>query len=186
MNILFAGYAANEAAHRLIEKEKPALSCRFSDRFIKLTEEKTLRNHVSYDSITRVSEHIGNIIAEDDIMELSDTGILGSLWEFAEKHNTGIEINLENISINQETIEIFELLDINPYTYPSGGSWLIRSENAYELAHALKREGITASVIGRETDLKDRVIRNADEIRFLTPVDRLLKDEQGKNNLRFL
>ena len=41
-------------------------------------------------------------------------------------------------------------------------------------------KGIPASIIGSENNTKDRVIINQDEVRYLTPISRLLSDEQGK------
>ena len=184
MKIILAGYVAIEATHKLITKEKPALSCRFSNRFLELTDEMTSVYTVSRDSIYEALEK-ANISADDaNIKELSDMGIFGTLWELAEENNSGLRINLPDISVRQETIEIFEQLDINPYTYPSKGAWIIRAEKPYNVIDALEKLGIKASVIGHETHSNDRVIVNQDETRFLTPIDRLLKDEQGQKNYR--
>jgi len=185
MNIILAGYIATEAAHRLIENERPALSCRFSDRFLRLTDEMTGRSIVNRDSIMAIISESGIIIPDDDILELSELGIFGGLWEFEEIHGNGLNIDLGKISIRQETIEICEQLNVNPYTYPSQGSWIIRSDKAYELKDYFERNNIQAEVIGYETKDKGRVIINEDETRFLTPPDRLLKDEQDVRNLRY-
>jgi len=185
MNIILAGYIATEATHRLIENEKPALSCRFSDRFLKLTDEITGREAISRDSIWRVLSDSETDVREEDILELSELGIFGGLWEFEEIHGHGLNIDLSKISILQEVIEVCEYMNVNPYTYPSNGAWLIRSDKAYELKDYLERNGISAAVIGYETDNNDRVVTNDDETRFLTPPDRLLKDEQGIKNLRY-
>lgn len=184
MNIILAGYIANEATHMLIERERPALRCRFSDRFLRLTDEMTGRNHVTHDSITSATEALSIKLEEDDILELSEMGIYGGLWDFSERAGHGINIYLDKINIRQETIEISELLDINPYTYPSKGAWLIKSDRAHELVDALMNAGINASIIGTETNTKDRIIINQGVVRYLTPVSRLLKDEQGQKNLR--
>lgn len=184
MNIILAGYIANEATYRLIQKERPALRCRFSDRFLTLTEEMTGRNQINRDSITDIAKEHKIEISDDEILELSEMGIFGGLWDYSEGKGTGVTIYLDRISIRQETVEVFELLDVNPYTYPSKGTFLIGSDNAYELADALNEAGIKACVIGVETNTNDRIIINQDEVRFLTPADRLLKDEQGQKNLR--
>jgi len=184
MYILLAGHIAMPATNKLIITEKPALSCRFSNRFLSLCGIMSSKALVSKDQIVNAIADLSKEYKDIDLMELGDKGIFGSLWEYAEVHNCGLEIMLECISVKQETIEIFEELNINPYTYPSNGAWLIRSDRAYELMDILVRAGITASVIGRETSTKDRVIINQDEKRFLTPIDRLIKDEQGIKNLR--
>lgn len=180
MKIVLAGYIAIEATHKLVMEEKPALCCRFSNRFLSLTDEMTGIVSLTRGSIDDALSKAGFKIDESDIREISDTGIFGSLWEFAEDTGCGLNINLDKISIKQETIEIFEYMDINPYTHPSRGSFLIRTNQPYDIEEALNRAGIVASVIGTETKEKDRLIINQDEKRFLTPIDRLLKDEQGK------
>ena len=185
MNIILAGHVATEAAHRLIQYEKPALSCRFSDRFLRLTDEMTGRSAINRDSIIQVISESGIEVGDDDILELSEFGIFGGLWEFEEIHGHGLNIDLNKISIRQEVIEICEHLNVNPYTYPSTGSFIIRSDRAYELKDYFEKNNIQAEVIGYETKDLGRVIINEDEIRFLTPPDRLLKDEQGVKNLRY-
>lgn len=185
MNIILAGYIATEAAHRLIKYEKPALSCRFSDRFLRLADEMTGNNTVNHASICNIISESGINVSEEDILELSELGIFGGLWEFEEIHGHGLSIDLSKISIRQEVIEICEQLNVNPYTYPSQGAWLIRSDRAYELKDYFERNNIQAEVIGYETKDNDRVIINEDEKRFLTPPDRLLKDEQSVMNLRY-
>ena len=182
MKIILAGYIALEATHKLITNEKPALSCRFSNRFLELTDESSSREMLSRDSIYKVLDKSG--CSSEDIIEISDMGIFGSLWELADINDVGLTIDLQKINIRQETIEICEWMNVNPYTYPSGGSWLIRSDNAYDIVRLLENASIAASIIGEETKSNDRIIVNKDETRFLTPIDRLLKDEQGMKNYR--
>ena len=185
MNIILVGYAASEAAHRLIMNEKPALSCRFSDRFINNALRLTGESQINRDSIKQMIYESGIQIQDDDILELSDMGVFGGLWEFADKNKSGLKIYLSKISILQETIEICEHLNVNPYTYPSQGSYIIRTDDAYALADYLCTKQIEASVIGTETEENDRIVINQGEIRYLTPIDRLLKDEQEVKNLRY-
>lgn len=99
--------------------------------------------------------------------DLSEGGILGGLWEFAEHHRIGLEIDLKKIPVKQEIIEICEFYDINPYALRSGGCMLMTAENGATLVRELQRQGISASVIGRVTDGNDRVIYNEEEKRFL-------------------
>ncbi|MDO4189200.1 MAG: hypothetical protein Q4D29_09440 [Lachnospiraceae bacterium] len=180
MKIVLAGYIALEATHKLIFKERPALSCRFSNRFLNLTDEMTGREMLSHDSICKITD----VLSSSEVVEISDMGIFGALWDMAERNGTGLVVDLTKISIRQETLEICEWMNVNPYTYPSKGSWLIRTENPYDIVNLFEKSKIVASVIGEETDNNDRIIINQDEIRFLTPIDRLLKDEQGFTNYR--
>lgn len=104
-------------------------------------------------------------------------GIFGALWEMAESSGVGLEIDLKKIPVRQETIEICNYFDINPYELMSTGCLLMTSDNGYDLAECLKRDNIEASVIGKTTGNNDRLIINEDEKRFLTPpvTDELFK-----------
>ena len=88
-----------------------------------------------------------------------------------------MEIDLKKIPIRQETIEICEFFDLNPYGLLSGGSLLIVAEDGDGMVKALQEAGIPAAVIGRTTDNNDKVLHNGEEIRFLEPAR---PDEIGK------
>ena len=99
--------------------------------------------------------------------DINESGIFGALWEMAEGVGVGLEIDLKKIPIKQETVEICEFFDVNPYKLASMGSLLMITENGHDLVRALEQEGIAATVIGKTTDSNDRVILNVDERRFL-------------------
>ena len=103
------------------------------------------------------------------VTDVSKGGIFGALWKMAEISGVGLEIELKKIPIRQETVEVCNFLDLNPYELVSGGSLLIAAENGNELVEKMERAGIPAAVIGRTTSGNDRVIRNGDEKRFLEP-----------------
>ena len=98
---------------------------------------------------------------------VAEGGIFGALWELAEGAGVGLDIDLGEIPIKQETIEICEFFEINPYCLLSGGSLLMIADNGYDLVRDLAREHISAAVIGKTTDSKDRVVRKEEERRFL-------------------
>lgn len=98
---------------------------------------------------------------------LGQGGIFGALWELAEHAGVGLEVDLKKIPVKQETIEICEFFDINPYGLYSAGSLLVGTDRAEALAAELADWGIPASVIGRVTGSNDRVIRNGGDCRFL-------------------
>lgn len=101
--------------------------------------------------------------------DVTEGGIYGALWEMAAASGVGIEADLRKIPIRQETVEICEVFDINPYMLISSGALLIGSDHGSQLVDALKRVGIHGAVIGRATTGNDRVILNGEERRFLEP-----------------
>ena len=99
--------------------------------------------------------------------DVSRGGIFGALWELAEEAGVGLEIDLKKIPVKQETIEICEFFELNPYELLSGGCLIMTADNGENLVAALKREGIPSVIVGRTTDRNDRVIYNEDEKRYL-------------------
>lgn len=99
--------------------------------------------------------------------DVSRGGIFGALWELAQRAGVGLEIDLKKIPVKQETIEICEFFELNPYELLSGGCLIMVTENGQALENLLIQEGIPGAVIGRTTDGNDRVICNEDEKRYL-------------------
>lgn len=109
--------------------------------------------------------------------DVTEGGIFGALWEIGEASGVGITADLQKIPIRQETIEVCELFDINPYMLISSGSMLIGTPKGNLLVDELAKQGIAAAVIGRATEGNDRIIVNGEETRFLEPAgsDQLYK-----------
>ena len=103
------------------------------------------------------------------IHDVSQGGIFGALWELANGAGVGLEIDLKKLPVRQETIEICEFFNLNPYELSSAGCLLMTSEDGNALAAALEKEGIPAVVVGKTTDGNDRVLYNEEERRFLEP-----------------
>lgn len=76
-------------------------------------------------------------------------GILTALWNLSGAYETGIAFSLRQIPVKQETIEICERLELNPYRLYSQGCCLLVADNGGQTVEALTREGIFAQVIGR-------------------------------------
>lgn len=101
------------------------------------------------------------------VMNVSEGGILASLWELAEGAGVGLTIELKKLPIRQETVEICNHLNVNPYELWSGGCLLMTTEDGQGLVNALAEADIPAVIVGRVTDSNDRLITNDDEVRYL-------------------
>ena len=86
----------------------------------------------------------------------------------------GLDLDMKQIPVLQETIEVCECYRLNPYLLTSAGSFLMAASDGRGLADALHKEGIAASVIGRFTSGNDKVIHNGEDVRCL---DRPAPDE---------
>lgn len=108
------------------------------------------------------------------IRQVGEGGIFAALWAMSEEMGAGIEVELNKITIRQETVEICEFFRLNPYLLSSAGSTLIAADDGGALVDQLSAEGICAAVIGHTTAKREKVIINGEDKRFL---DRPAPDE---------
>ncbi|WP_158589514.1 AIR synthase-related protein [Butyrivibrio sp. CB08] len=101
------------------------------------------------------------------VHDLSSGGIFAALWEMAERAGTGLNVDLKKIPIRQETIEVCEFLEVNPYLLTSGGGLLIATDDEEKALSELEKADINAAVIGYLREGNDRIIVNGEEQRFL-------------------
>lgn len=107
-----------------------------------------------------------NIYAMHDVTE---GGIYGALWEVASKANLGFLVEQDRIPLLQETIEICEYYDLNPYKLISSGSMLIITDQSEALIADLEANDIKATVIGKLTKGNHKQILFDDVVRSVEP-----------------
>ena len=99
--------------------------------------------------------------------DITEGGVFGALWEMASGAGVGLEVDLKKIPIRQETVEICQYFDLNPYQIMSSGSMMIAADDGHELVRKLEKDGIHASVVGRTNAGNDRILRNGEDVRYL-------------------
>lgn len=161
MDVVATKWVGMEGAARLAVEREETLRSRYASPFI--DKAKISRQTMSILPEAAVAVKSGASVMHD----VSEGGIFGALWELAEGAGVGLEIDLKKIPIRQETIEICEFFDENPYKIVSGGCLLIATEDGNGLVMELEKNDIPAVVIGKITDSNDRVLLNEDEKRFL-------------------
>lgn len=108
------------------------------------------------------------------LKQISQGGIFAALWKLSAELGCGLDLELKKMLILQETVEICEYFRINPYQLTSAGCFLFMTDDAGKLVGRMEESGIEASVIGRLTEGRDKVIRNGEDIRY---IDRPAPDE---------
>ena len=94
-------------------------------------------------------------------------GILSGLWKMAEASGVGMDVDLRRIPIRQETIEVCERLDVDPYKLEAKGSVLIGTAQGDALVRELEAHGIHAAVIGYADSGNDRLLHSGEITRYL-------------------
>lgn len=163
MDIVVTKWAGIEGT-AIIAKEKEAeLRSHFTQSFIDQAKDFDKMLSVLPEAAAAAQSGAG---AMHDVTE---GGIFGALWEMAEASGVGLEIDLRKIPIKQETIEICEFFEINPYELISSGCMLIAAQDGNALVRELEKQGIHAVVVGKASEGNDRVLYTAQERRFLEP-----------------
>lgn len=106
--------------------------------------------------------------------QIGSGGILAALWDLAEAAQIGLEVDLSLMTLRQETVEICEFFQLNPYQMTSAGSFLLAADHAEEVIAVLEGGGARAGRLGVAKAQNARVITSGEEVRYL---DRPAPDE---------
>lgn len=150
-----------EATAILAKERKELLQERFSESF--LQQAMDMEQYLSIVPEAGIAAEFGAKLMHD----ITEGGIFGALWEIGEAASCGLEADLKKIPIRQETVEICEFFDVNPYQIMSSGSLLIVAEHGEALVVELAKNGIPASLIGRLTEGKAKTLHGLEEVRYL-------------------
>ena len=167
-DIVLLKWIGLEGTFRVMREKEEELSKRFVPTF--LNQIRQMEPELfSADAIAVAIEH-----GATAMQQITSGGILATLWEMAEASNVGMEVELKQMAIRQETVEVCEFCHLNPYQLTSAGSVLIFTERGEELVARYEELGIQATLLGRTTADSARVILGGEEKRFL---DRPAPDE---------
>ena len=163
--IIMCGYAGWRGGSKLAAAHEEELRARFSPSFL----EPVFREDAwcSYDmtAAARIAAGCGC----SRMHAIGDGGVYTALWDMARRDELGVNAYLPQIPVRQETIEICDYLNMDPYQILGTGGMLMAADHGQQLREALAGAGIPAAVIGHFTDTADRVIINHEEKRFLEP-----------------
>lgn len=163
-DLVVTKWAGLEATAILAIEKEEELHTRYSVEFIEGAQK--MMEKLSVLEEAKIAKKFGAAAMHD----ITEGGIFGALWEMAAASNVGVEVELKQIPMKQETIEVSEFFDLNPYQMLSGGSLLIGCEDGKRLVAELYKAGISASVIGKVTNSNDKVVLHEEERRFIEPV----------------
>ena len=159
----------------IAKNKKDKLAERFSAGFI--------QNCVSLWDAYGAGSIVWKIAQEADasaLYAMGEGGFLSALWKMAEASGVGLSADLRSVPIRQETIEICEIFDVNPYKLLSGGSILLGIQGGDAFVQELRREGIMAAVIGQTNSGNDRLLYSCGNARYL---ERPAEDEWKRLNI---
>ncbi len=155
MQIITVGYCAAEAQKRIMELKGGELEIRFPSFFMRSAREAVQLGPTPPSGGAVYFARIG------------EGGIFSALRRMGEALNTGLEVDIKKIPVRQETIEILELYDLNPYYALSESAYLVVPEQAETYLETLRKMKTPAAVIGSLTPGPGMLILNGERVRYL-------------------
>lgn len=171
--IVMTKYAGLSGTAEIARAKEEELLTRYPLSFIREAQDL-----LTMYSVTQEAE-VARAFEVTAMHDISECGLFGALWELAAASKVGLEIDLSKVPIRQQTVEVCEFYDLNPYMLRSCGSLLMTAERGSDIVDALHNAGIEAAVIGRIRDDNDKIVIYGEdrERRFLEPPRR---DEKYK------
>lgn len=141
-DLVVAGTVGKNGVKAALSAKEKEISARFPEWFVKRIREQA-------DKKSELTPEMLNACGAGEWEEISEGGILAALWIISGAYEQGISFELRKIPVAQETIEICELVDLNPYRLSSGECLLMAVENGGDAVKLLSEAGIPSAVIGK-------------------------------------
>lgn len=166
-DLLMAGFCGMAGTGVLLRDFRERLEKHFPGNFLEKAELVSEDLLVFADREARKGREEWNAGEDFHMKAAAEGGIFAALWEMCEELSCGLEADIHRIPIRQETVEICEYLNRNPYRLQSTGAVLIAVRDGGSSAGKLAGMGIRTVQIGRLTEGPGRYIHNRDICRCL-------------------
>lgn len=183
--LVFAGSAGAEGALLLAQAGYKTLSGRFSERYIRKLQELYQKWVLGLD-LDIMCQTAWNMEKNAGIHLVGRSGLFGALWDMSSYYNTGFSAELPRFPIWQETVEVCELFDVNPYKIPSGGCLLIAAEHGQAMVDALMRQGILASTVGMLEEHMEKRICMGEQQQFLSMPEAVFLGKNAPEGMKWI
>ena len=166
--IVMVGQAGLMGADIILKEKREELHTRFPDFYLDMASVKEDAYSIA-DAARKIADSGMDICYMHDG---SSGGVYGALWQMGVWMDKGFEVQHVDIPIRQETIEICEFFNINPYLLDATGCLFVVVEDGEKLVEYLAEQEMEAAVIGVVTEKKEKlIVVNELEHRCLSPVN---------------
>jgi len=151
MKLLVTGSAGYEGSRRLYsdEDDRKKLLERYSESFFDVFEE---------DAFPDSRQAFGPLLEEAEAAGLAesgaDGGVLAAVWRLLKRNGLGAVFSQRDIPVLQQSIELAECFDLNPYRMDADSLFVWLAEKEEDILQSAAAAGIPAAVIGRTTENK--------------------------------
>lgn len=180
--LIMVSPAALKGTSVIAEENAEKLKTHFSEGFLRASRSLYRDFGVGEEPMKSAAWKMAQEAGATALYAIGEGGFLCALWKMAEASQVGLEADFRKIPIRQETIEICEVFDLNPYRLHGGGAILMGISAGEALVQEYKRMGLMAAVIGQANSGNDRLLYSGESARYL---DRPAEDELWKAVTRF-
>ena len=167
-DIVLVGSVALEGMSRIVDEKEEELENYFNGVFLRQCKGRFKELD---------AQKAADVLEDKEILavrQIGSGGIMAALWNITEESNIGFEAYLSQMTVYQETIEVLEHYNLNPYDMTSLGSFLVMAKDGKDIVRTLDEKGVKATIIGTSKEGNIKVIVTKDDKRFL---DRPAPDE---------
>lgn len=165
-DLVAAGYIALKGTVLLAVLGEPELKTRFTAQFVRRCQ-RVYENAQAVRTFMEAGEEVLGATGAESFCMAGEGGVMAALWDYFDAYGLGFEMELRKLPLLQETVEVCEVFDVNPYRLRSEGCVLLTAANGGALVRKLKKQGIPAVVIGRTAKGIGRKINNGGIQTFL-------------------
>jgi hydrogenase maturation factor len=126
--IIMTKWAGLEGTAIIAKNKEEELLTKYNKDFIE--DAKNFIQSISVVKEAGIARRMGASAMHD----VTEGGLFGALWELGEASGVGLTVDLRKLTLRQETVEICEFYDLNPYQLISSGVMLIVTDKANALA----------------------------------------------------
>ena len=173
--IIQTGYIGICGTYKLYETESEQIKEKLPQSIT-----NKLDKYFDYISIEDVADALYEATKQNpdrDVIYFADSlgtgGIYEGLYDLTESLSmsgyTGFDVDIKKIQIMQETVEVCNILDVNPYMMESSGAALVVTDNPDYFITVLEEMGTVGSIIGTLNHSNDKIVRIDDEIKYIEP-----------------
>lgn len=166
-DLVVAGYIARKGAKLTAEIKRQELSLWFAGDY--------LEQIISYEDLKLSGNlELWKEFGATECEPVEEGGIWAALWNLSGAYDVGIEFTLQQVPVKQETIEICERYDLNPFRLLSDNCVVLTADNGLRMVGKLAQSGVPAAVIGHINPGSKREVYNGEIRGFM---ERPGKDE---------
>lgn len=144
-DLVVAGYAGLKGTRLLVEAREAVLRQWFTPSYM-----EEIRSFSA--PVLNQDPDWMEAIEATEWEQIGEGGIFTALWNLSGGYERGISFALRKIPLRQETVEVCERFELNPYRLMSGDCLLLVTDNGGRMVERLRQQEIPAVVIGYVND----------------------------------